>query len=390
MTRARAEKILEEFLAPASIQDFFDALGQRTLDLHGGPDHPRRRLFGDDPKTALLAGFATHSALLKCYGVAPQLPPPAARPVASSDEFAELIKSFHERDYTVRIPDVIPLSPGLQELARALEKLLYQPVQAAMFWSKAEAKAIIHYDSRDNIAVQLQGKKRWFISTDPAGLQNNWKQVGEPVPQLPRYRVVDAEPGDLIYIPRGTPHTVESTSESLHLAILFVPTTLREALIAAVDYLSDFERELREPAYGEATTTDPGALAQRVTDGLARLLEHSRSEGFIQSAMDLRASRMVSDLTPLPKPAGVAQIAPDTQVRHSPLAISYLRTGQGTLDFTVPGEHIAIHRGVEQELRFIAENAHFRVRDIVGESSDEVRVALVSRLIATGLLQVAD
>jgi len=390
MTRARAIAVLEKLMAPATVSDFLDALGRRSFDLHGGPDHPRRLLFGDDPKSTLLAGFATHSAQLKCYGVAPQLPPPAARPVTSSDEFSALIKSFHERDYTVRIPDVIPLSPRLQEMARALETLLYQPVQAAMFWSKAEAKAIIHYDSRDNIAVQLEGRKRWFISTDQAGLQNNWKQVGEPVPQLPRYRVVDAEPGDLIYIPRGTPHTVESTSESLHLAILFVPTTLREAMIAAVDYLSDFERELREPAFGEAANTDPGgSLAQRVTDGLARLLDHCRSEGFIESAMDLRASRMVSDLPPLPKPEAAQQVSSDTQVRHSLLAISYLRAGQGALDFTVPGEHIAIHRGVEQELRFIAENAEFRVRDIPGASSDDVRVALVSRLIATGLLQIA-
>jgi hypothetical protein len=74
-------------------------------------------------------------------------------------------------------------------------------------------------------------------------------------------------------------------------------------------------------------------------------------------------------------------------VRHTPLAISHLRTAQGTLDLTIPGEHIAIHRGVERELRFIAANEQFRVADLPGESSDDVRVALVSRLVASGLLE---
>jgi hypothetical protein len=305
--------------------------------------------------------------------------------VASPDEFENLIRSFHERDYTVRIPDVIPLSPRLQEVTRALETVLRQPVQAAMFWSKAEAKAIIHYDSRDNIAVQLQGKKRWFISTEPAGLQNSWKQVGEPLPQLPNPRVVDAEPGDLIYIPRGTPHTVESTSESLHLAILFVPMTVREAIGAALDYFSDFDRDLREPALAGAAE-----LAERVSQGFERLAEQIRTESFLQNALDLHSSRMVSALDPLPRSPKAAQVARETLVRHAPLAISHLRTALGSLDFTVPGEHIAIHPGVEGELRFISETAEFRVGDIPGQASDEVRIALVSRLVSSGLLEVAE
>jgi hypothetical protein len=390
MTIKHARAVLEEFFAPAPLDDVFEAFGKRSFDLHGGPGHPRRQIFGDDPKKTLLAGFATHAAQLKSYGVTPALPPPAARTVASADEFGELIKSYHERDYTVRIPDVIPLSPQLQKVTRALETMLHQPAQAAMFWSKAEAKAIIHYDSRDNIAVQLEGKKRWFISTETAGLQNSWKQVGEPVPQLPNYRVVDAEPGDLIYIPRGTPHTVESTSESLHLAILFVPTTLREAIVAALDYVSDFDRELREPAFSGAGRADTAKLTERISQGLERLNKHIRADGFLEKALDLRSSRMVSALEPLPKKSVPPQVTRETLVRHAPLAITHLRMAQGSLDFTIPGEHVAIHPGVERELRFIADTAEFRISDIPGQASDDVRVALVSRLISSGLLEVAE
>src|SRR3954454_11863542 len=171
MTYEDADAILTEFFAPLATDDFFREVGRTSFELSGGRDHPRWSIFGDDPKHSLLAGYATHATQLKCYGMDPTGPPPAAKSVASPEEFLALIRSFHERNYTVRIPDVIPLSPPLEQLTRAIETMLHQPVQTAMFWSKAETKAIVHYDNRDNIAVQLEGTKRWFISTAPAGLQ---------------------------------------------------------------------------------------------------------------------------------------------------------------------------------------------------------------------------
>ena len=153
MTERQAEAILRDFFAPASLDDFLGALGDHSFDVPAAPDATPRKLFGDEPKRTLLGGYASHATQLKSYGMAPPLPPPATRPASSPEDFRELISSFHERDYTVRVPDVIPLSPQLQELARALETLLHQPVQAAAFWSKAEAKAIVHYDNRDNIVI---------------------------------------------------------------------------------------------------------------------------------------------------------------------------------------------------------------------------------------------
>ena len=217
--------------------------------------------------------------------------------------------------------------PGLQLAARALECLLHQPVGSSLFWSRAGAKAAVHYDKRDNMIVQLEGRKRWFISTDPPGLQNNWQQVGEPLPNLQRHCVVDVEPGDLIYIPRGTPHTVELTTKSLHLAILFVPLTLREAIIAAVDHLSDSDRSFRETAVSRVQAADIAALTNILS---ARVLQLARTlpvETFVQNALELRSSRMIADLPALPKPeAPPRSITRETCVRHSPLAICDFRS----------------------------------------------------------------
>jgi mannose-6-phosphate isomerase-like protein (cupin superfamily) len=387
MIYEQAEALLAEVLAPLTTDAFFDAMGAQCLDVKGSPSHQRCGLFGEHPKRTVLDAFATHSGELDCHARAPTQPPPAARTVASSDEFLQVIQSFHERGYTVRVPDVVKLSPKLQMFARALEYMLRKPVGASLFWSAGGAQAIVHYDKRDNIIVQLEGRKRWFISTDEPGLQNSWKQVGESLPNLERHRIVDVEPGDLIYIPRGTPHTVESTTESLHLAILFEPVTLREAIIAAVDRLSDSDRTLRQTAVRRAREANTVSLSKQVAETLARLATHCSPE-FMKAALDLHAARMTGDLPPLPKPTAPMSVTRDTRVRQSPLAISWMRPSFASLDFSLPGGHIAVHPGVEPELQFIAANESFRIADLPGASSDEVKVALVARLIDSGFLEV--
>lgn len=386
MNIEEAEAALKDVLEPLPLEAFFDALGRTVLDVPGAAAHARTGLFGDDPVRTALAAFPTHSQRLDCHGVDPPLPPPGPQKVADEAEFRKLIEAYHERDYTVRIPDVVPLSPRLQRFARALEVLLHQPVDASLFWSKAGARAIVHYDNRDNLVLQLHGRKRWYVSTDPPGLQNNWKHIGEPSAHVQRHRVVDLGPGDLLYIPRGTPHTVDSESESLHLAILFVPTTLREILIAAVDRMSDLDRSWRETAV-ERVDDGLGGLPSRVVRQLERLVEQCRSYDFVQAAFEHRSSRFVGALPALPRPGQAPGLSAETRVRHAPLAIFHLRRTGDWIDFSIPGDRLAIHPGVEEELRFIRDTTEFKIREIPGASSIEVRAALVGRLVAAGLLE---
>lgn len=388
MIHEQAESILADFFAPLATDKFLGAIGQSWFSLKGRADHMRAKLFGADPKATVLGAFATHAEKLDCHSPAPTGSAPALRPAASSADFQAIVNSFHRRGYTLRIPDMVELTPELQRFVRAMELVLRQPVKASLFWSAAGAKAIIHYDKPHNIIVPLLGRKRWFISTNPPGLQNKWAQVGEPPPHLQRHQVLDVEPGDLIYIPGGTPHTVDSTTESLHLAIVFEPITLREAIIAAVDLLSDNDRDFRQAIIGRADEIDPAALGKLVGSGLDRLRDHCQSADFVRAAMDLRASRATADLPPLAKAAAAPNLTRGSRVQHSPLAIGHLRHSAGSLDFSQPGEHIAVHAGVEPELRYIAQTPAFRIADLPGAAGDDVKIALVSRLVQSGFLEV--
>jgi mannose-6-phosphate isomerase-like protein (cupin superfamily) len=386
MNVEEAEAVIKDILEPLPLEAFFSALGRTVLHVPGGPGHARAALFGDDPIRTALGANATHAERLDCHGVNPALPPPEPRKAADPAEFRGLIEAYHERGYTVRMPEVIPLSPPLQRFARALELLLHQPVDASLFWSKAGAGAIVHYDNRDNLVFQLRGRKRWYVSTDPPGLQNNWRHIGEPQAHLQRHRVVDLGPGDLLYIPRGTPHTVESETDSLHLAVLFVPTTLRDLLIAAIDHLSDQDRSLRETAL-ERIGSDVRGLPAQVVGALERLIARCRSGDFVGAATRHRSSLFVGGLPALAKPLSLPALTAETRVRHTALAIFHLRRAGDWIDFSLPGDHLAIHPGVEEELRFISDRTEFRIRDMTGAASIEVRVALVGRLIAGGVLE---
>jgi hypothetical protein len=125
-----------------------------------------------------------------------------------------------------------------------------------------------------------------------------------------------------------------------------------------------------------------------MADGLGRVLAYSRSEEFLKAAMDMRWSRMTADLPPLPKPVTAAEVTRDTRVQQSPLAISYLRPSFGSLDFSQPGEHLPVHAGVEPELQFIASTDSFRVADLPGASGEDVKIALVKRLVESGFLEI--
>ncbi len=389
MISSEAEAVVGAMLAPLTVDAFFDAVKASTpVEQRGDPRHPRALLLGPDPMATLLAAFATHSQILDCHAVAPAGPPPGPAPVADALAFRALINAYHDRNYTVRIPEVRALAAPLLDFTRALEALICQPVEVSAFWSRAGARAKIHHDNNDNVTVQLVGQKRWYVSTDPAGLENAWLQVGAPLPHLDRHAVSDAGPGDLLYVPRGTPHSVESLTDSLHISILFTPLTVRSAVIAALDHLSDSARPLRATAAARlAGARDVGAVGPEIIAALESLIDQCRRPGFVGDALAKAAARTVGGFQRFtPPPISPSPLTPDTRVRHAPLSTAYVRNAGNVVDLALPGGHISIHAGAARALAYIASTPRFAIRDLP-DLAPEVAVALVERLVAAGWLE---
>jgi len=385
-----AQQRLQQLLAPLTLDEFLD----RTLSggfcrVQGAGGAARGALLGPEPR-ALLAAAVQLAPKLTFHSANPLGPPPSLQGVTDADELRRRIEAFHARNYSVRFPELRPLSPPLDELARALEMLLLAPVTTSAFWSRGGMRAPVHYDDHDLIVVQLLGEKRWYVASGPSDLPNTWGGIPPDTLELGPHEAFDVRPGDLVYLPRGTLHSVDSQAESLHVSIGFTPLTVREALLAALDQLSDVDRGLRTTVGGRIAFQLRGAGPERLAPPLLEAAERLRAAlltpGFLGAALQRRASRTVATLAPLPV-AAHGPLALDTELMQSRLAFCQLTANPEKIDFSHPGGHLYIHRGVEQSLLFMVNTPRFRVRDIPGGISDEVRVSLAARLVAAGFLE---
>ncbi len=112
--------------------------------------------------------------------------------------------------------------PPVAALCRGLERALTHPVQANAYLTPPSAAGLdVHHDTHDVFVLQLHGRKQW--TTWPP-------EVSDPLPgQVWRGDVGDLgepalderlDPGDLLYLPRGTLHAARTVERaSLHLTI---------------------------------------------------------------------------------------------------------------------------------------------------------------------------
>lgn len=395
MNEADAQAVLQRVLDPLSADAFLDdILGERFVKVEGGAGELRRRLLGPDPHATILAAFDPLAPRITRHAQKPLGPPPEPAPVADAAGFQALIDAHHALGWTVRIPDLRGLTPELAALVRALEALLHQPVEATAFWSRGDGAAQVHYDEYDLIVIQLVGSKRWFVNEGPPPLNNPWRGIAEGPPALDPHRVVEVAAGDLIYVPCGTAHRVDALSDSLHLAIGFRPLTLRDAVIAALDHMSDLDRRLRvgvgNRLAAQVRANSFGDLAGQVRGAVGQLLELSRAEGFLAQALQRRSSRVIGNLDGLKPPPTPVPLSLDTRLKRHHLAVGHVIGNAERLDFSYPGGHIHIHRGAEPAVAFLANAAEFQVRDIPGGLPDDVRLALAQRFVDAGFLVPAD
>ena len=388
-----ARRMLDQFLYPLPLDEFLDdTLVGGFRRIPGGGDFPRVDLLGPNPESSLLDAF--HLApKLTFHSANPLGPPPSLETITDREDFRRRIEEFHARNYSVRFPDLRPLAPTADRLARALEILLHQPVTISAFWSRGGMRAPVHFDDHDLIVVHLRGTKRWHISQKPSELNNVWRGIPANTSELGPHETFNASPGDVIYLPRGTLHSVDGNAESLHVSIGFTPLTLREAIIAALDHLSDFERPLRTTLGNRLASQLRGigfeALRPPILTGVARLLEACKTPGLLESALQLRSGRAIAALSALPSTHSTP-ITLDTLMVQTSLAYCHLTANPDKIDFSYPGGHVYIHRGAQESLVYMVNTAVFRVREIPGQIDDQVRISLAEKLREVGFLQIQE
>jgi len=383
---------LQQFLAPMAAEEFLDRTLVGGFRRIGGEALPvRTALLGADPQALLLA--AVHlAAQLTCHSASLVGPAISLAPAADAADFRARIGELHARGFAVCFPALRPLSPPLDLLARALEMLLHEPVTARASWCGAGMQGAVGAEDHDVIIVQLQGSARWQLSTRLSELNNTWKTPTDAAPDLGPHETIDLRPGELLYLPRGTLHSVASEGESLHLALGFTPFTVRAAVIAALDHLSDIDRGWRMTFGGPLALQLRGPAVERLmpstVEAAANLASACKTPGFLASALQARSARVVAALQPLPAPRSLPVIDLDTELIQSDSAFCHLIGTPEQIDVSYPGGHLYVPRSAQPAVEYVVNTPRFCVRDIPADS-DELRLSLATRFLGIGFLQSA-
>ena len=134
-------------------------------------------------------------------------------------------------DATLQIGAVHTLHPGAAEATRHFQHVLGHAANGNLYVTPPGIPTVaqLHTDRMDGYVLQISGRKRWRVYASMPDAHNpvwgvmgnaEWgKEVGKPIPlHLVGQKLVDVvlKPGDILYVPRGFPHTTSTIIDGMN------------------------------------------------------------------------------------------------------------------------------------------------------------------------------
>jgi bifunctional lysine-specific demethylase and histidyl-hydroxylase NO66 len=269
-------------------------------------------------------------------------------------------------------------------LCRQLEIALGHPTQVNAYISPPGARGLaVHEDSHDVFVLQAFGRKHWDVYE-----RGRWDGPGDPALS------VILEPGQCLYLPKGTPHGAR-TQESLsgHITVGILARTWGEVVGDAIDRLRD------EPQFAEPLPAgfhrEPEAFAAAVADRLdeaGRLIE--KIDPREVAAQDIR--RFLTGRPPVLKGlfrdlARLPDLTDGSLVGRREGAICELDSRGDRLHAMLGDREVAMPGWLAPAMDRILRSKSLRVIDLAKEiPGAKSRLVLVKRLVREGLLEVIE
>jgi hypothetical protein len=283
--------------------------------------------------------------------------------------------------------------PPLTRFCRSLEDALGHPVQANAYLTPAGAAGFTpHHDTHDVFVLQVHGSKHWTLRepllVDPLPRHRSDHAAAAQQPVLVE---LDLEPGDCLYLPRGSIHSAAAQEDvSLHLTIGVLAVTRHELLRRIVD------RTAEQPAFRRSLPVDHAAapLAARrvVKEVVAELIEWLETID-VDAVADEHVDREAGRRTPLLDGQLVAmsrlatiddgtfvRLRRDVRWRLDP-------AGEGRVSLRLRDRRLELPEAVAPALRRVLDGLPREVGDLGDLLDAGSRLVLVRRLVREGILQ---
>ncbi len=145
-------------------------------------------------------------------------------------QFRDLVKTkllashFLDQGHSIIIYQSQQSIPQVGAFCEQLQQVFRHPVQANIYLTPPKSKGFgLHFDNHDLFVLQLSGSKHWKVFNRPYHLPYEEEKDQNILQQAVHSGcMIDEElyEGDLIYIPRGYVHEVESrANSSIHMTV---------------------------------------------------------------------------------------------------------------------------------------------------------------------------
>lgn len=284
----------------------------------------------------------------------------------------------------------------LQRFTQELGTEINARIQADVYLTPAEGQGSPpRYDTHDVFVAQVHGTKRWRLHGSPLALplRNQPYEPSQPTP--PVEQEFDLQPGDLLYLPRGTVHAARSNdSTSVHITIGIHPVLWADLLRDAVATVFTEDVRFREglPIGFRQDET----LREQVADRSAELLDALRAAlapadlaaNAVERAVSIGAPGLRGHLTDLD---ALSTVTAATWVRRRPEVQYELSVSDTQVSLAFHNKTIRLPATVADEVRFITKRGRdaFTGQSIPGDLDDQGRAVLVRTLLSEGFLTLA-
>ncbi|SHH20881.1 Cupin superfamily protein [Jatrophihabitans endophyticus] len=287
--------------------------------------------------------------------------------------------------------------PPLVEFGSRLADELGHPVQVNAYVTPPQNQGFAaHYDVHDVFVLQVSGRKKWTIHApvvdSPLDNQPWDKRKDAVAARTADEPVIDTviEPGDALYLPRGTIHSAAALGEtSIHLTVGVHPLTryhLVKHLLAAVQE----DPALRTSLPVGVDLADPDVLADELSATLAALHRALDAQPVAAAAEHVGTNLMQRTrpeaLAPLAQLTAAASLTAATPVRRrAGLRIRVRRDADGATALVLLDRTVTVPAAAADAVKTVLTGAAFTPAELPG-LDDDGRLALVRRLLRDGVL----
>ena len=285
------------------------------------------------------------------------------------------------------------------DLVTELSAELACPVQANAYITPPDSRGFdAHYDVHDVFVIQLAGRKLWQVHA-PVHLHPLADQPWTSHRAAVEARAAEApllevtlEPGDVLYLPRGTVHGALTRDDlSAHLTLGVHPVTGHAALTAALALLRDSETLRASLPLGTRLDSPLGgaAVAQALADLTAAVSALAPEDVAAGLAATVLPQTRPAPLAPLAQAALATSLRADTSLRLRSGLQTHLRTrADGGATVTLPQASFDVLPAEFAAVRAVLAGGPVAAAALPGLSPEEA-LGLLGRLLRLGVVVAA-